>query len=97
MFEYEQLYYHNPSTYDNIENFVSIYNPIEIILIYSDEETIDSIIEKNIFNNVGKKARPAVSTKPTSSAPTKAPRIEPMPPITIHTSTRIRICSPMPA
>jgi DNA mismatch repair protein MutS len=44
IFEYEQLYYHNPSTYDNIENFVSIYNPIEIILIYSDEETIDSII-----------------------------------------------------
>jgi DNA mismatch repair protein MutS len=44
VFEYEQLYYHNPSTYDNIENFVSIYNPIEIILIYSDEETIDSII-----------------------------------------------------
>ena len=44
IFEYEQLYYHNPSTYDNIENFVSIYNPIEIILIYSDEDTIDSII-----------------------------------------------------
>ena len=44
VFEYEHLYYHNPSTYDNIENFVSIYNPIEIILIYSDEETIDSII-----------------------------------------------------
>ena len=44
VFEYEQLYYHNPSTYDNIENFVSIYNPIEIILIYSDEDTIDSII-----------------------------------------------------
>uniref|UniRef100_A0A6C0D1E1 DNA mismatch repair proteins mutS family domain-containing protein n=1 Tax=viral metagenome TaxID=1070528 RepID=A0A6C0D1E1_9ZZZZ len=44
VFEYEHVYYHNPSTYDNIENFVSIYNPIEIILIYSDEETIDSII-----------------------------------------------------
>ena len=44
IYEYEHLYYHNPSTYDNIENFVSIYNPIEIILIYSDEETIDSII-----------------------------------------------------
>jgi DNA mismatch repair ATPase MutS len=45
VFEYEQLYYHNPSTYDNIENFVSIYNPIEIIFIYSDESIdIDSII-----------------------------------------------------
>ena len=45
IFEYEQLYYHNPSTYDNIENFVSIYNPIEIIFIYSDESIdIDSII-----------------------------------------------------
>jgi DNA mismatch repair protein MutS len=45
IFEYEQLYYHNPSTYDNIENFVSIYNPIEIIFIYSDESIdIDTII-----------------------------------------------------
>lgn len=45
VFEYEQLYYHNPSTYDNIENFVSIYNPIEIIFIYSDESIdIDTII-----------------------------------------------------
>ena len=45
IFEYEHVYYHNPSTYDNIENFVSIYNPIEVILIYNNEEIIDSIIQ----------------------------------------------------
>ena len=33
---------------------------------------------------------------PTSRAATKAPRIEPMPPMTITTKARIRIWSPMP-
>jgi hypothetical protein len=37
-----------------------------------------------------------VSTAPTSSAPTNAPRIEPIPPITITTKARIRMFSPMP-
>ena len=41
-------------------------------------------------------ARPMVSTMPTTSAPTSAPRIEPMPPMTITTSTWMRISSPMP-
>ncbi|MNV60127.1 hypothetical protein D3C71_1525810 [compost metagenome] len=52
--------------------------------------------EKTWRSSMGRKARPAVSTMPTSKAPTKAPRIEPMPPMTMHTSTRIRISSPMP-
>ena len=34
--------------------------------------------------------RPSVSTRPTSSAATNAPRIEPMPPMTITTKARIR-------
>ena len=45
---------------------------------------------------VGAKERPSVSTRPTSSAATKAPRIEPMPPITMTTKARISTLSPMP-
>ena len=37
-----------------------------------------------------------VSTSPTRSAPTNAPRIEPMPSITITTKARMRMFSPMP-
>jgi len=44
--EYQQVYYHNPTTYDNIEKFISIYKPNELILIYNtDEEIIDNIIQ----------------------------------------------------
>jgi len=44
--EYQQIYYHNPTTYDNIEKFVSIYKPIEIVFIYNiDEMLIDNIIQ----------------------------------------------------
>ena len=45
VFEHLQPYYHNPSTYDTIENFVSIYNPNEILILYTDESTIDNIIQ----------------------------------------------------
>src|SRR5438270_85441 len=44
----------------------------------------------------GRKARPLVSTTPTRSEPTNAPRIEPMPPMTITTKARMRMFSPMP-
>ena len=45
LYEYQQVYYHNPTTYDNIENFMSIYKPIEIIFIYNVEDTlIDHIL-----------------------------------------------------
>lgn len=44
--EYQEVYYHNPTTYDNIEKFISIYNPIEIILIYNlEEDIINNIIQ----------------------------------------------------
>ena len=42
------------------------------------------------------KARPKVSTKPTSTEPISAPRIEPMPPMTMTTKARMRMLSPMP-
>ena len=40
--------------------------------------------------------RPSVSTSPISSAAMNAPRIEPMPPMTMTTNARIRTLSPMP-
>src|SRR4030095_6043483 len=43
-----------------------------------------------------RKARPSVSTMPTTTAPTSAPRIEPVPPITMTTNTWMRISSPRP-
>lgn len=44
--EYQQVYYHNPTTYDNIEKFISIYKPNEIIFIYNtDDSIIDNIIQ----------------------------------------------------
>jgi len=35
--EYKVPYYHNPTTYDEIEKHISIYNPIEIIFIHNIE------------------------------------------------------------
>ena len=40
--------------------------------------------------------RPKVSTSPINSAAMKAPRIEPMPPMTITTNANINTLSPMP-
>ena len=38
----------------------------------------------------------ATLVRPTRREPTRAPRIEPIPPMTMTTKVRIRICSPMP-
>src|SRR5206468_11439759 len=43
-----------------------------------------------------KSVRPSVSTTPTSSAPSRAPRMEPTPPITTTTKAGMRMFSPMP-
>ena len=46
VYEYNQVYYHNPTTYDTIEKFMSIYRPIEIIFIYNVEEILmDHILQ----------------------------------------------------
>ena len=42
--EYYENYYHNPTTYDVIEKFLNVYNPIELIFIHN--------LEENIFNNI---------------------------------------------
>ena len=36
--EYYENYYHNPTTYDCIERFLNIYNPIEVLFIHNIEE-----------------------------------------------------------
>jgi DNA mismatch repair protein MutS len=40
VFEYQEMYYHNPTTYDSIERFISIYKPTEMIVIHNMEEVI---------------------------------------------------------
>jgi DNA mismatch repair protein MutS len=46
VFEYEELYYHNPTTYDNMERFFSIYEPTETVLLHNlEKEKIDSIVQ----------------------------------------------------
>ena len=43
IFEYREKYFHNPTTFDEIERFYSSYNPNEILVIYetTDEEIHD--------------------------------------------------------
>jgi len=43
IFEYREKYFHNPTTFDEIERFYSSYNPNEIMVIYetTDEEIRD--------------------------------------------------------
>lgn len=46
IFQFKEIYANNPTTYDELERFVSIYNPSEAILIYNlqNENEIDNII-----------------------------------------------------
>jgi len=46
MFQYKENYIHNPTTYDELERFISIYNPNEIIIISSlSEKEVNDIIQ----------------------------------------------------
>jgi DNA mismatch repair protein MutS len=46
VFEFKETYVNNPTTYDELERFISIYNPSEVILISNlpDEKELDYII-----------------------------------------------------
>jgi len=46
IFQFKEAYSNNPTTYDELERFISIYNPSEVIIISNlpDEKEIDSII-----------------------------------------------------
>ena len=46
IFQFKELYLNNPSTYDELERFISIYSPSEVILISNlpDEKEMDYIV-----------------------------------------------------
>jgi len=46
MFQFKETYVNNPTTYDELERFISIYNPSEVILISNlpDEKEMDYIV-----------------------------------------------------
>ena len=46
IFQFKETYVNNPTTYDQLERFISIYNPTEIILIHNlpSENEIDYVI-----------------------------------------------------
>jgi len=50
LFEFTMPYYHNPCTYDDLERYISIYNPNECVILSNLEEyIIDDIIN---FTNI---------------------------------------------
>ena len=50
IFEITNVYMHDPSTYDELERFISIYNPNEVIIIHNlTEDIVDDIIK---FTNI---------------------------------------------
>ena len=53
IFEYKETYIRNPTTFDELERFISIYNPSEVIMIsnLSDDENKDIINYINIKTN----------------------------------------------
>ena len=46
LFQFKEIYVNNPTTYDELERFISIYNPSEVILISNlpDRKELDNII-----------------------------------------------------
>jgi len=46
MYQFKEIYMNNPTTYDELERFISIYNPSEAILIsnFPDEKELDFVI-----------------------------------------------------
>jgi DNA mismatch repair protein MutS len=65
IFQFKEMYINNPTTYDELERFISIYNPSEVIIISNlpEEKEIDyiisyvgiscSLIHKINLNNTG--------------------------------------------
>ena len=53
IFEFSKEYLHNPSTYDELERYISIYHPNECIIITNlDETIIDDIINFTSINSI---------------------------------------------
>ena len=52
IFEFSKEYHHNPTTYDELERYISIYNPNECIIISNlDSNTINDIINYTSINS----------------------------------------------
>jgi len=52
IFEFTKEYLHNPSTYDELERYISIYQPNECIIVFNLEENIiDDIINYTSINS----------------------------------------------
>ena len=51
--EIEKEFYHNPTTYDEVEHFISIYQPSETIIIYNiDDDTVNDFVQYTNINSV---------------------------------------------
>jgi DNA mismatch repair protein MutS len=51
--EYCEEYYHNPTTYDSIEKFMNVYNPVEVILVHNMENNlVQNIIQFLHLSNI---------------------------------------------
>ena len=47
IFQFKEIYINNPTTYDELERFISIYNPSEVIIISNlSNKEVDDVISK---------------------------------------------------
>lgn len=70
MFEYDQNYTVTPDAYDELEKYISIYNPSEVIIIHNlDDTIIENIIKFSGITTdcIHKHSLESTSKKPTSS------------------------------
>ena len=60
LFEYKEKYIHNPTTFDELERFISIYNPSEVVTISNlSQKEIEEIIN---FVNINSNSIQIIST-----------------------------------
>jgi DNA mismatch repair protein MutS len=45
VYEYQELYYQNPTTYDSVERFLSVYHPSEMVIIHNMDKEIETIVQ----------------------------------------------------
>jgi len=45
VYEYQELYYQNPTTYDSVERFLSVYHPSEMVIVHNMDQDIETIVQ----------------------------------------------------
>ena len=45
VYEYQEIYYQNPTTYDSIERFLSVYHPSEMVIVHNMDQEIETIVQ----------------------------------------------------